>query len=125
MPTDGLLEESEGHNWKHVKNLDKFFNGMYEYYVAKGIGAIILSQFCAVVTLGFTIGFSVFLLGFVDWNALLQCHDEETCSGVHNSLVVNPFHETPTMFSFFIFLYFVHIGSKHNIGCFGDVQLLS
>lgn len=105
--SDGLLQRNEEKDVGHVINLDKFFTDMYQYYVSKGIGAVVLSEFCAVLTLGFTVCFSAFLLAFVDWGGLLQCHDEETCQNVNISLVGSPFHETPTMFTFFVFTYFV------------------
>lgn len=62
------FEEEGDERWEPpVKNLDKFFTDMYLYYVNKGLPAIILRQICGMVTLGFTIIFSVFLIGFIDW----------------------------------------------------------
>jgi autophagy-related protein 9 len=104
---EGLLHGMEQKGLEDGILVDKFFTDMYQYYVAKGIGAVVLSEFCAVLTLAFTVCFSAFLLAFVDWNGLLQCHDEDTCQDVNSSLVANPFHNTPTMFTFFVFTYFV------------------
>jgi autophagy-related protein 9 len=103
----GLLDQEDGKAQDPRFNLDKFFCDTYQYYKAQGIGAIILSELCGVLTLGFTVGFSVFLLAFVDWSGLLSCHDEDTCRGVNEALVRDPFQQTPTMFTFFIFTYFV------------------
>ena len=61
-----------------VRNLDRFFTSMYQYYVAKGLPAVILQQICGVVTLGFTISASIFLIAFVDWNNLTNCKDEQS-----------------------------------------------
>ena len=121
----GLLDEEIGKLPDAGANLDKFFNDMYQYYVAKGIGAIILSQCCSVLTLGFTVSFSVFLLAFVDWGSLLQCHDEDTCRSVNAALVTNPFHQTPTMFSFFIFTYFVLFGTMWIWKCLSAISAIS
>jgi hypothetical protein len=37
---------------------------------------------CGISTLGFTIGFSTFLLLFVDWSAVLQCQSADTCQNM-------------------------------------------
>lgn len=105
--SESLLHSYGEKGAEQIVNMDKFFADMYQYYVSRGIGAVVLSEFCAVLTLGFTVCFSAFLLAFVDWNGLLQCHDEDTCQNVNVSLVSNPFHQTPTMFTFFVFTYFV------------------
>lgn len=34
------------------------------------------------LSLGFTVAFSVFILGFIDWKALMNCHDEQSCHGM-------------------------------------------
>jgi autophagy-related protein 9 len=64
-----------------VRNLDRFFTNMYAYYSGKGLPAIVLQQVTAVVSLAFTIGFSVFLVAFVDWGGLKRCKDEASCAG--------------------------------------------
>jgi hypothetical protein len=101
---EGLLEdENEARKWEPpVRNLDKFFTSMYNYYHSRGLPTIILSQVCAITTLGFTTVFSVLLignssrfneankmlisptlcLGFVDWSGLRQCHDESSCGSL-------------------------------------------
>lgn len=119
---EGLLYGVENESPKKVENIDKFFDNVYRYYVAKGIGAIILSELCSLVTLGFTISFSVFMLAFVDWGFLVHCHDEESCS---DSIIVNPFHESPSMFRFFIFLYFVLFASLWVYTCVATISTIS
>ncbi|KAJ1438371.1 autophagy protein Apg9-domain-containing protein, partial [Ochromonadaceae sp. CCMP2298] len=122
---ESLLQESHTDSVKHVKNLDKFFKSMYDYYAAKGIGAIILSQFCAVTSLGFTIVFSSFLMAFVDWTALLHCHDEESCHGLNGNLLKDPFHHTPTMASFFVFVYFSLFSGFWVWKCMAAMEIIS
>ncbi len=53
-----------------AENLDSLFIMMYQYYVFKGLGVVIISQLCAVCNLTFIVVFSSFLLGFVDWAQL-------------------------------------------------------
>ena len=118
---DPLLEQRD--KWQHVKNLDQFFQRMYQYYISKGVGAIILSQLCSVCSLGFTIVFSAFLLGFVDWNGLLDCHDEDSCNEV--DIFINPFHKTPTRMGYFIFLYFVLFSAFWVWQCITAVNVVS
>lgn len=31
------------------------------------------------LSLGFTVAFSVFVLAFIDWSKLMKCHDEQSC----------------------------------------------
>ena len=39
LPTEELLaDRSDRENWNHVKNLDEFFQNMYQYYESKGLG---------------------------------------------------------------------------------------
>ena len=70
MAADQLLIDESNIRDEHweppVRNLDRFFTSMYQYYVAKGLPAVILQQICSVVTLGFTIAASIFLIAFVD-----------------------------------------------------------
>jgi hypothetical protein len=36
------------------------------------------------ISLGFTVAFSVFILAFVDWSKLMNCHDEQSCQNLHH-----------------------------------------
>ena len=86
-----------------VKNLDRFFSGMYQYYIGKGLPAVILQQLTAVVSLGFTIGFSIFLIAFVDWANLKHCKDETSCEG--NFILKNPLAQASFPFAATIVMY--------------------
>ena len=92
-----------------VRNLDRFFTSMYQYYVAKGLPAVILQQICGVVTLGFTISASIFLIAFVDWKNLTHCKDEQSC--LWNSPTKRPFEQFSTGFSFIIIVYGLLFGA--------------
>lgn len=103
------LYEAED-EWKYINNLDHFFKELYSYYSSKGIAAIILSEVCGVISLGFTVVFSVFLIAFIDWTALAHCKDEHSCSADQNIIGHNPFRETPGLWNIMISLYFLIFG---------------
>ncbi|TFK94825.1 APG9-domain-containing protein [Polyporus arcularius HHB13444] len=55
-------------NWVNVYNLDAFLQEAYYYYEGKGLYSIALSRGLNLLTVGFVIGFSTFLLGCVDYS---------------------------------------------------------
>ncbi|KAK2466827.1 hypothetical protein APHAL10511_001085 [Amanita phalloides] len=55
-------------NWVNVYNLDGFLQEVYWYYEGKGIYSIALSRGLNLLTVGFVIGFSTFLLGCIDYS---------------------------------------------------------
>ncbi|KAJ7156996.1 putative transmembrane protein [Mycena crocata] len=57
-------------NWVNVYNLDAFLQEVYYYYEGKGIFSIALSRGLNLLTVGFVIGFSTFLLGCVDYSRI-------------------------------------------------------
>ncbi|KAG8794966.1 autophagy protein atg9 [Ceratobasidium sp. 428] len=57
-------------NWFNVYNLDAFLQEVYAYYEGKGIYCIALSKGLNLLTVGFVIGFSTFLLGCVDYSRI-------------------------------------------------------
>ncbi|EKM55276.1 uncharacterized protein PHACADRAFT_95774 [Phanerochaete carnosa HHB-10118-sp] len=63
-------------NWVNVYNLDAFLQETYYYYEGKGIYSIALSRGLNLLTVGFVIGFSTFLLGCVDYSRIR--HDQAT-----------------------------------------------
>lgn len=113
MAADQLLIDESNVRDEHweppVRNLDRFFTSMYQYYVAKGLPAVILLQICGVVTLGFTISASIFLLAFVDWNNLRQCKDEKTCE--LSILIKLPFQDTSVVFAVVVVMYGLLFGA--------------
>mmetsp|Transcript_9901 Transcript_9901/g.16301 ORF Transcript_9901/g.16301 Transcript_9901/m.16301 type:complete len:1086 (-) Transcript_9901:92-3349(-) len=122
MKPRALFENANQIEIYSVKEADKFFHRMYSYYVAKGIGAILLSEFCSIVSLGFTIIFSVFLLGFVNWQTLLDCHDEESCHEGNQHLIRNPFHQPSSMYSFFLMVYGILLAAVWIWKCMKSVE---
>jgi len=78
MDENSFLNDEE--EWASgIENLDEFFTRLYTYYYEKGFSSIMTKALVNTVTLGFTTVFSTFLLGFLDWNALLDCHSESSC----------------------------------------------
>ncbi|KAI0705888.1 autophagy protein Apg9-domain-containing protein [Cytidiella melzeri] len=57
-------------NWVNVYNLDAFLQETYYYYEGKGIYSIALSRGLNLLTVGFVIGFSTFLLGCIDYSRI-------------------------------------------------------
>lgn len=113
MAADQLLIDESNIRDEHweppVRNLDRFFTSMYQYYVAKGLPAVILQQICSVVTLGFTIAASIFLIAFVDWPNLKHCKDEHTCND--NFLIKQPFAHSSVTFAFVVTVYCLLFGA--------------
>lgn len=54
--------------WTNVENMDDFFQRVYAYYQGKGLYCILLSRLLNLLTLGFVIFFSTFLIGCVDYS---------------------------------------------------------
>ncbi|KAG0697005.1 putative transmembrane protein [Suillus ampliporus] len=59
-------------NWVNVYNLDAFLQEVYLYYEGKGIYSIALARGLNLLTVGFVIGFSTFLLGCVDYSRIRE-----------------------------------------------------
>ncbi|KAF8136485.1 putative transmembrane protein [Boletus edulis] len=57
-------------NWVNVYNLDAFLQEVYLYYEGKGIYSIALTRGLNILTVGFVITFSTFLLGCIDYNRI-------------------------------------------------------
>ncbi|KIY50798.1 APG9-domain-containing protein, partial [Fistulina hepatica ATCC 64428] len=58
-------------NWVNVVNLDSFLQEVYNYYEGKGIYSIALSRGLNLLTVGFVIGFSTFLLRCIDYSLIV------------------------------------------------------
>ena len=113
MAADQLLIDESNIRDEHweppVRNLDRFFTSMYQYYVAKGLPAVILQQISGVITLGFTIAVSIFLIAFVDWSNLKHCKDESSCN--KNFLIEQPFANSSITFALTIVIYGLLFGA--------------
>ncbi|SGY82053.1 BQ5605_C009g05542 [Microbotryum silenes-dioicae] len=60
--------------WINVEDLDGFLQQVYIYYVGKGIVAIGLSRLLNLLTVGWVIAFSTFLMGCIDYSILWNSH---------------------------------------------------
>ncbi|KAI8142775.1 autophagy protein Apg9-domain-containing protein [Fennellomyces sp. T-0311] len=56
--------------WTNVADLDDFFQRVYDYYQGRGMYTILLSRFLNLLTLGFVIMFSTFLIGCVNYSEI-------------------------------------------------------
>ncbi|KAF8590038.1 APG9-domain-containing protein [Ramaria rubella] len=92
-------------NWVNVYNLDLYLQEVYSYYEGKGIFCIALSQGLNLLTVGFVIGFSTFLLGCVDYSRIR--HGREHMSRLSDVVV----DRCITKFSGFTLLFFLFFGA--------------
>jgi hypothetical protein len=97
---------------------------MYHYYYSHGLPSIILAQFCGVISLGFTVFLSVFLLGFLDWEAILQCHDESSCHHLSAYVVTNRFGFS-SLSSFVVMTYALLFTAYWIFRCVNSFQIIS
>ncbi|KAG7448093.1 APG9-domain-containing protein [Guyanagaster necrorhizus] len=86
-------------NWVNVYNLDAFLQDVYFYYEGKGIYSIALSRGLNLLTVGFVIGFSTFLLGCIDYSRI---HPDKTMR-LSNAIV----DHCVSNFSGFTLLFFI------------------
>ncbi|GAA6017488.1 hypothetical protein JCM10207_008244 [Rhodosporidiobolus poonsookiae] len=82
-PTGGILGAGAGGmgareralwRWVNTEDLDGFLHQVYTYYVGKGIWAIGLERALNLLTVGWVIGFSTFLLGCIDYPKIWHSH---------------------------------------------------
>ncbi|KAG8704716.1 autophagy protein atg9 [Ceratobasidium sp. 394] len=90
-------------NWFNVYNLDAFLQEVYAYYEGKGIYCIALSKGLNLLTVGFVIGFSTFLLGCVDYSLIRHTGTTQLADVVIPHCV--------SRFSGFTWLFFVLFGA--------------
>ncbi|KAI6045556.1 putative transmembrane protein [Pisolithus marmoratus] len=88
-------------NWVNVCNLDAFLQEVYAYYEGKGIYSIALGRGLNLLTVGFVIGFSTFLLGCIDYSRLGR-HEATRLSDIVVDHCVTKF----SGFMLFVFLLF-------------------
>ncbi|BGP20513.1 hypothetical protein JCM10213_007671 [Rhodosporidiobolus nylandii] len=79
-PTGGIIgaglsaRERALWRWVNVEDLDGFLGQVYVYYTGKGIWAIALERVLNLLTVGWVILFSTFLLGCIDYPKLWHSH---------------------------------------------------
>ncbi|KAG2188048.1 hypothetical protein INT44_000799 [Umbelopsis vinacea] len=56
--------------WANIANMDHFFQRVYSYYLGKGYYCILLAKVLNLLTLAFTIIFSTFLVGCVNYSEI-------------------------------------------------------
>ncbi|ORY40075.1 autophagy protein Apg9-domain-containing protein [Leucosporidium creatinivorum] len=60
--------------WINVEDLDGFLQKVYLYYVGKGIWTMVLGRVVDLLTVGWVISFSTFLVGCIDYGKLWDAH---------------------------------------------------
>lgn len=58
--------------WNNITNMDQFLELVYNYYINRGHGPMILHDISNFAKLGFMIAFSIVLAYFIDWSFLNQ-----------------------------------------------------
>ncbi|EJU05272.1 APG9-domain-containing protein [Dacryopinax primogenitus] len=105
-------------NWVNVQNLDAYLQEVYAYYVGKGIYTIALTRGLNLLTVGFVIFFSTFLLACIDYSSI---HNHTSLSNV-----IIP--QCISRFSGWTFLFFVAFGAFYAWQCvsyvYGIVRLV-
>jgi len=83
MEMGTLLQDGTEEKWEAISDLDAFFARVYDYFNERGLRCIITARIINLLTLLFTIMFTVFLLDVMNWQGLLyNCVSEETCASV-------------------------------------------
>ncbi|KAI8974109.1 autophagy protein Apg9-domain-containing protein [Pilobolus umbonatus] len=65
--------------WANVENMDMFFERVYDYFQGKGIYCMLLARLLNLLTLGFIIMFSTFLIGCIRYT---EIHDHKSLADV-------------------------------------------
>jgi Autophagy protein ATG9 len=81
-----LLPQRDG--WGAVADLDVFFNSLYQYYYHRGFTTLTLKGLVELITLFFTLGLSIFLFACLDWSALSDCTQENTCRANFSDYII-------------------------------------
>lgn len=101
-----LLPQRDG--WGAVADLDVFFNSLYQYYYHRGFTTLAMKGIVEIITLFFTLGLSVFLFAYLDWSALANCTEEDTCRATFSDYIIDsPMSQPSSSFAWkcWFFLY--------------------
>jgi len=75
-----LEDPQSSREFVSIPNLDSYFVSVYEYHQHGGFWSIVLTRSSNLVIIAFTIAFSLFLVGFVNWDVVVHCgHDKAQC----------------------------------------------
>jgi len=108
--------------WGMVANLDLYFTSLYNYYYHQGLAPIIGKGIVELITLFFTLVFSVFLIAYLNWSELLNCKDEESCGATLQEYIIDrPFHQA----SFWNFTIIIYILLFSAYGIFSTISFVS
>lgn len=91
-----------------IRDLDKFFIRMYEFYTNQGFACVVGQHVVNLINIGFTVGFSTFCFLFVDWSLLLQCDGarDDNC-GTFSDYIVSDHLFTITPWHIIVYTYFL------------------
>ncbi|KAK6937802.1 Autophagy-related protein 9 [Dillenia turbinata] len=129
LPSDGSESPSgflngDSLSVEPISDLDLFVERLYSYYCEKGLWCIIIKGIVELLSLGFTICFSVFVLLYIDWNGLLnaKCGMDAVESGIKPcDLVKEAFKAHPLIpltFGKVFILFYLGTFSVYLVFCF-------
>lgn len=92
-----------------IQNLDQWFTSLYTYFKEKGFACIVTSRVVNLLTLGFTIFFSGFLLLYVDWKYLRTACAENgsQCDILRDSTYSSPLRHRGALTNLVVVMYLI------------------
>ena len=92
-----------------IQNLDAWFTSLYTYFKEKGFACIVTSRVVNLLTLGFTIFFSGFLLLYVDWTYLrTECAEKGSeCDILRDSTYASPLRHRSALTNLVVVVYLI------------------
>ena len=102
----GFLKGEVGSSLR-IRNLDAWFQALYQYYKEKGFYCIVTSRVVNLLTLGFTIFLSGFILLYLDFAYLSgQCaEDGEECHILRDATFRNPLRHRSFLYNLVVVCY--------------------
>jgi autophagy-related protein 9 len=92
-----------------IQNLDQWFSSLYAYFKGKGFACIVTSRVVNLLTLGFTIFFSGFLLLYVDWTYLRTACAERgsACDILRDATYASPLRHRGALANLMVVVYLI------------------
>ena len=102
----GFLKGEVGSSMR-IRNLDAWFQALYQYFKEKGFYCIVTSRVVNLLTLGFTIFLSGFLLLYLDFAYLSgRCaQDGDECHIIRDATYRNPLRHRSFLYNFVVVCY--------------------
>ncbi len=106
------------------RHLDFFLGRVYQYHLSRGYAPLIASRLTSLLTIGFTLLFSTFLIAFVNWDNLIECaYRKDSCSqlSIWRSMT-DIFHSSSTAFILIYFIVFALYWTWNAVTLIYEIQ---